>query len=228
MAKEKFWRLVVAGGGLSAFAAHGYDVYGVDIQQRAVEFAQNIFATKGLTGTFVCADIFDYTSVQKFDIIILHDAIEHIPNKESLMLKIRDLLSPGGIVYVAFPPWQMPFGGHQQVAKSKILSNIPYTHLLPRPIFWLIFRLFGESKSAIRYFFELRDTGISIERFEKLVNRTGYNVKDRQLWFINPNYQTKFGLKPRKQSGFITSTPWVRDFVTTTCYLFIVGQCGGA
>ncbi len=209
------------GGSLSVFAERGCRITGVDIHHPSIESARELFARKGLRGEFICTDFFDYDTDERFDLVILHDALEHISDKEHLMLKIKSLLTQTGVVYLGFPAWQMPFGGHQQMACSRLLAHLPYTHLLPRPLFRALFRLFGEEESAVQYYFGLRETGISIERFEKLVSRTGYKIRHRQLWFINPNYQVKFGLKPRKLSPVVARIPYLRDFVTTTCYYLL-------
>lgn len=209
------------GGTLSVFAERGCNVTGVDIQPRAIELAQTFFADRGLDGTFVCANVFDYASPKKYDLVILHDAIEHISEKERLMALLKGFLKPGGVLYIAFPAWQMPFGGHQQMARNRALALIPYTHLLPRPLFRALFRACGENEGAVRDYFSIRDTRITIEGFERLARNTGYGIANRQLWLINPNYRVKFGLKPRKLARPIAATPWVRNFFTTTCYYLL-------
>lgn len=79
------------GGILSVFAEMECKVTGVDIQKRAVDLALGFFADKGLEGTFVCSDIFDYNDAeQPYDLIILHDSLEHIAEKERLMIRLRN------------------------------------------------------------------------------------------------------------------------------------------
>ena len=46
---------------------------------------------------------------------------------------------------------------------------------------------------------EIKDTGISIERFEKIVKQTNYRVINKTHYLINPIYKYKFGWKARKQ-----------------------------
>jgi hypothetical protein len=82
-------------------------------------------------------------------------------------------------------------------------------------------KTFGESEATIKGLFEIKDTGISIERFEYILKRENYKTEKRVFWFINPNYQTKFGLKPRKQIKLITSIPWLRNFFTTAIYYVV-------
>ena len=112
----------------------------------------------------------------------------------------------------------MPFGGHQQVMQSKFLSKLPYFHLLPMFIYKGILKGFKED---VRAFAEVKETGISIERFEKIVDTTGYNVVCKTHYFLNPIYEFKFGWKPKKQNKLISSIPWVRNFFTTCVYYLI-------
>lgn len=98
------------GGILSIFAAKGATVTGIDIHKPSIETAKTLFAERGLKGTFICSDIFDYSDTQPYDLIILHDALEHIPEKERLMLHLKSFLKADGLLYLGFPAWQMPFG----------------------------------------------------------------------------------------------------------------------
>jgi hypothetical protein len=43
----------------------------------------------------------------------------------------------------------------------------------------------------------------------------------RNLYLVNPIYQQKFGLKPRKQFRLVAAIPGFRDFVTTCAYYLI-------
>ena len=134
------------------------------------------------------------------------------------MLHLKSFLKADGLLYLGFPAWQMPFGGHQQMAKNRIIANCPYIHLLPRSLFRFVFRACGEKESTVKCFFEIRDTRITIEGFHKLVTATGLRIVNQRLYFINPNYQVKFGLKPRILSPVIGKIPYVRNFFTTNCY----------
>ena len=42
-----------------------------------------------------------------------------------------------------------------------------------------------------------------------------------ELYLVNPIYRYKFGLTPRRQLPGLRSLPWLRDFVTTTCYYLV-------
>jgi len=156
-----------------------------------------------------------------FDLIILKDAIEHIPDQSKIIGYLKNLLTPGGQVYFGFPPWYMPHGGHQQICNGKMLSMMPYIHLLPRPLYRSLLKAGGEHDSTIQELMEIKDTGISIERFERIVRQQGFTVTRKQHYLINPIYKYKFGLQPRKQWGPVTYIPFFRNFVTTCVYYLV-------
>ncbi|MFN5621523.1 MAG: class I SAM-dependent methyltransferase, partial [Flavobacteriales bacterium] len=157
-----------------------------------------------------------------FDIIIMRDVIEHIHDQEKFMGFVKRFMAPGAAFFLAFPPWYNPFGGHQQICKSKLLSKLPYFHILPAFLYKGILKAFGESDKAIEDLLEIKQTGISLERFERILRKEGYTVSRKTFYFINPNYETKFGLKPRVQSRLITAIPFVRNFTVTAGYYVVV------
>ena len=67
---------------------------------------------------------------------------------------------------------------------------------------------------------EIKETGISIERFEKIAKQN-YSILKQNLFLVNPIYQYKFGLKPRNQAGVIAAIPYVKDFFSTCAYYLI-------
>ena len=156
-----------------------------------------------------------------YDLIVLKDVIEHIPEQEKLLAKLRDFLKPNGHIFFGFPPWQMPFGGHQQVAGNKFLSKLPYYHLLPRSLFMGLLNIFGETKESKLALLEIKDTGISIERFEKISKMNNFSIRLRKFYLINPIYSYKFGLKPREQFSFLSKIPYFRNFVTSCMYYLV-------
>jgi SAM-dependent methyltransferase len=210
-------------GNLKPFVDMGCKATGIDISCSRVELAREFYKDhpnrKNLT--LICEDIYKVNPEKKYDVIIMRDVIEHIPNQEIFLGFVKSFLQPDGKFFLAFPPWQNPFGGHQQICKSKLLSVLPWFHLLPRPLYKFVLKAFGENEGTITALFEIKDTGISIERFERILKRENYKIDKRVFWFINPNYQTKFGLKPRKQTAIIASIPWVRGFFTTAMYYVI-------
>ena len=109
------------GGNLLPFARRACRVTGVDMSELRIRQAQTYFREEGAAAELVCCDILDYDCRgRSFDLIIMHDVVEHVPDKAALLSKLSCMLAPHGVVFVAFPPWQMPFGGHQQIARSRL------------------------------------------------------------------------------------------------------------
>lgn len=157
----------------------------------------------------------------KFDIIILKDVIEHIHDQAKLIDEMKRLLQPNGVIFFGFPPWQMPFGGHQQMCHGKWLSKLPWYHLLPRGLYRYVLKRNGEPVDAL---LEIRDTRISIEKFERIAKKTGYKISLKRHYLFNPIYEYKFGWKAREQFPIIRNIPWLRNFVTTCVYYLITPE----
>ncbi|NCG29743.1 MAG: methyltransferase domain-containing protein [Bacteroidetes bacterium] len=211
-------------GVLKAFTDKGCTCLGIELASNRLETARYFMKDemeKGLI-TFMDKDIHDVDVEneldEKFDLVILKDVIEHIHDQRSFVMRLRDFLKDGGMIFYAFPPWYMPFGGHQQVAKNKFLSKLPYYHLLPLPLYKAFLRSFGETKEKIANLLEIKETGISIERFERVVRDANFEIAGKQHYLFNPIYKFKFGLQPKKQYGFISSIPFIRNFFTTGVY----------
>ncbi|MDE3255038.1 MAG: class I SAM-dependent methyltransferase [Bacteroidota bacterium] len=216
------------GGVLKPFIDSGCLCVGVDLDQIRIDIANEYFANdiSQAKVQFINQDVYEASFVNKFhqyfDVIILKDAIEHIPNQEAFIPHLKQLLAPAGQVFFGFPPWQMPFGGHQQLALNKWTSKLPYYHLLPNFLYKGILRLGGETDGKIGELLEIKSTRISIERFERIIKAAGLTIKNQRHYLINPIYKYKFGLAAREQFSFIKALPFVRNFLTT-CVYYSVG-----
>lgn len=211
-------------GNLKPFVDLGCQVTGIDIACNRIELAKEFYKNHKNRSNLelICKDIYKVKpSDKKFDIIIMRDVIEHIPNQEKFMAFVKDFLKDDGKFFLGFPPWQNPFGGHQQICKNKYLSKLPFFHLFPTRIYTSVLKAFGESEETIAGLIEIKETGISIERFERILKHENYTINKRIFYFINPNYETKFGLKPRKQIKPINAIPWLRNFLTTAMYYVV-------
>ena len=214
------------GGNLKPFLDLGCICTGVDFSTPKIEKGKAYFSThpNAANINLISDDIYKIKEFQaKFDLIIVRDVIEHIHDQDKFLGLMKTLMTANGVAFFAFPPWQNPFGGHQQICENKILSALPYYHLLPVPLYKAILKLFGEKDGKIGSLLEIKETGISLERFEKLVAKNGYKQLQRTLYFINPNYEIKFGLKPRVLSG-VFAIPYLRNFMTTCGYYLITIQ----
>lgn len=211
------------GGNLLPFSLMGCHTIGIDISVKRIADAGNFFTQHGAHGKFIVSDILSPECLPsaKYDIILCHDVIEHIGQKKLLLRHMHSLLKPSGIIFMSFPAWQMPFGGHQQICHNCIASRLPYFHLLPTLLYRKILAAFGESNDCISELINIKSSRMSIEMFEKLVRCCGLNIIDRQLWFINPHYKVKFGLRPTKLPRLLSSIPYLRNYLSTSCFYIL-------
>lgn len=214
------------GGNLLPFAELKASVLGVDMSGERIKQAEAFFQNSGTEGTFRCVDFLMMplpSSTELFDIILVHDVIEHIePHlKKDFISRIKLFLKEEGIIFFRFPAWHMPFGGHQQICRSSICSKVPFTHLLPTVLYKKYLSVFNESNSCIEELLSIKRSRMTIEKFETLCRRLGYKVLDRTLWFINPHYEVKFNLPSIKLNRVFTYLYYLRNYLSTSCFYII-------
>ena len=173
------------GGNLVPFARIGCRVTGIDLSENRIRQARQFFQEERLPATFIASDIFQIIQLEEaFDIILIHDVIEHISEKYRLLEHIKRFLTPGGLLFISFPPWQMPFGGHQQICRNKYVSRLPFIHLLPAGIYSSLLHHFGESQARIDELLDIRKCRTSIELFEKLLCTSHYRFDTASAQFF--------------------------------------------
>ncbi len=212
------------GGNLKPFLDMGCSrVVGVDLTKSKIDNAIKYYADHSHVNNieFLLDDIYKVEDIGKFDLIIMRDVLEHIHDQERFMAYVKRFLKPEGLFYLGFPPWVNPFGGHQQMCKSKVLSKLPFFHILPFWLYRFILKLFGENETTISSLIEVKTTAISINRFEKILKLAGYKKEKRTFYFINPNYEVKFSIKPRKLNRILSGVPYLREFFITTNYYLL-------
>lgn len=189
------------GGVLLPFVQRGASVVGVDLAAQRVENARQLLAEHIETGQAVFhvqnvyEDAFAERYAGAFDLILLKDTIEHIPEQEKFIPYLKQFLKQEGKIFFGFPPWYMPFGGHQQICSNKVLGLLPYYHLLPRPLYRGILKLGNESERTIEDLMEIKDTGISLDRFERIMRKDAWQIEARTIFLFNPIYRYKLDRK---------------------------------
>lgn len=212
------------GGVLKAFVDRDCVGVGVELDELRLINAREWLADDIAVGkiSFISKDIYlvdPHTELNGlFDIIVLKDVIEHIHDQPKLIAWMKTFLKPTGVIFFGFPPWQMPFGGHQQMNSNKWLSKLPYYHLLPRSLYkWLL----QKGNGPVAELLEVRDTRISIEKFERIAKETGYTIIHKLHFLVNPIYEWKFGWKAKAQFKLIEAVPYLRNYFTTCVYYLI-------
>lgn len=213
-------------GVLKAFIDKGNIGTGVELSSSRYEIAKLFLKQELEDGRFfiINKNIYDISDPLQefgslFDVIVLKDVIEHIPDQPKFINQLKLFLKPQGVIFFAYPPWWMPFGGHQQLCVTKLLEKLPWFHLFPSFFYKFILKSFGESEATINELLSIKSTGITIETLHNILKKEQFEVVSEQFWFINPIYRMKFGLKSRLLPDLLASIPYLRNFYTTTHYI---------
>lgn len=222
-------------GVLKAFLDKGYKGVGIELNPRRAEWACTFLEEDINSGCahIVNKNIYDIEDPEKelgslFDLIVLKDVIEHIPDQNRFISSLYTFLKPGGLVFFAYPPWYMPFGGHQQICNHRLLRILPWIHLLPSGMYRALLSFFGESEGVIRELMEIKDTGVTIEKIKSMIRANSFNIISEFYWWTNPIYQYKFGIKPRRLWRLLSLLPYVRNVYTTAHYVLFRAPSGSS
>ncbi len=219
------------GGNLLPFSELGCTVYGLDIDTVKIENANKFYPKYNKTNAeakFECLNFIDAekpsSEEERYDIVLIHDVIEHIePSfKATFIDNAKSYLKKDGLMFIAFPVWQMPYGGHQQICTTK-LTQLPFIHLLPTCIYNWLLKTMKEDDNRRNELLSIVRCQMTPEKMFKLTKEIGFEVKDQLFWFINPHYKQKFGLKPRKMWKWLASIPYVRNPFATSMWVLIGG-----
>lgn len=214
------------GGNLLPFAELGCYVKGIDISQTRIEQARTFFKELNVDADFLCENFISTHKPQlvedRFDIVLIHDVIEHIEpqHKVEFIDNLKPFLRHNAVVFFGFPAWHNPFGGHQQITQG-VASKLPFIHILPNPIYRGLLKLSNVPQNAIDELMSIKRSRMPIEKFEKLISTKGFSIINRLLWFINPHYKQKFGLKPRQVWKWASYIPYFRNYYTTSAFYLI-------
>ncbi|MEO7046912.1 MAG: class I SAM-dependent methyltransferase [Ferruginibacter sp.] len=121
---DKKIRILEVGSGLGyltyAIRQNGYDITGLDISDNAVTKAKNAFGDY-----YVCQDVYQFAknNITKFDIVILTEVIEHVPNPNNFIEILTSMLRKDGKLIITTP--------NKSVFSSKDLweTELPPVHL---------------------------------------------------------------------------------------------------
>lgn len=100
---------------------HGYDMYGIDLDEPSIELGQQIFRDNGLDAERLMAKNLDQFPDDHFDYIIATEVIEHIEKADidPIMELIKQKTKPDGILIITVPNG---YGHHE-------IGEVFWTHL---------------------------------------------------------------------------------------------------
>ncbi len=119
------------GGGIAVSCAEETAfAVGIDISNRFGEAGMRMAREKGLENvSFLQADgtSLPFQNCQ-FDLVLSHSVIEHVDSAEAYLHECYRVLQPGGVLFLATPPYYSFAGAHL----ARLRVPIPYHLLLPR------------------------------------------------------------------------------------------------
>ncbi len=193
------------GGVLTAFVQAGASkALGTDIEKGRLDKGAEILRSLSTTVNENLADRITFTAhdvlfdeprqewLHGFDLVILRDVIEHLENPLLALTNIQRLLKPGGYVFVEFPPYRSPFGGHQHLLRNT-WGRLPYMHLLPDVLFQPM-TVSGWHPVDIEEVRRLRSVALSPRKFLNAAQNAGYTVCHDRYYLLRPVFKMKFGL----------------------------------
>lgn len=148
-----------------------------------------------------------------FDLVLMHDVLEHIPDYEGAVAAVATALRLGGHLFVSFPPYYSYFGGHQHLARG-FARSVPFLHVLPRRAFFRIARPaaneYMTAEGSHEDMVSVRDTKLTLGRAERAFRHAGLRIVERDLFFMRPEYTVRYGIKTRR-AGVVGRLPLVRE-----------------
>ncbi|MCF8241920.1 MAG: class I SAM-dependent methyltransferase [Melioribacteraceae bacterium] len=200
------------GGFVKVLHERGMSIKGLELEQSRVDIAKE----KAPELDIIQADITDPKIGEKiphqYDLIVMRDVIEHIPNRDAAFKNLNSLLADNGFLFITFPPRFSGFAGHQQNGKS-IFRYIPFLHLLPVFIIRFLGKSFDESEKLIEHVIDNYKIGLSLHKFENYVNKYSFEFAFKDLFLFRPIYKIRFGVSPVK----VPSIPRLREFIAFGC-----------
>lgn len=211
--KKKVLEVGCAEGGLlESLQEIGMQVVGVELSPERAETA----IKKNSNLKILVGDITDSKLPEKlsetFDIIIIREVIEHVPDKKTAFYNLGKLLNNNGFLFISFPPKRSPFAGHQQIGKS-FLKAIPYLHILPKLVLKPTAKLLGEDDGYIDEIKLHYSTGCTIHEFEFQCLLQNFITIKKDLFLFRPIYALRFGLPTIK----LPRIPILKEYISFGC-----------
>jgi len=148
-------------------------VVGLDSNAECLSEARKLAAQVGLADRVRFIDHLDDSFLNRFEVIISKDSMEHYPDPSLALHQMQRVLKKDGILFITFgPPWLAPYGGHMH-----FFTKLPWVHLLFTEATVLKVRARFRSDGARRY--QDVEGGLNkmtVAKFERLVSQSRLKV----------------------------------------------------
>jgi SAM-dependent methyltransferase len=205
------------GGMTLALATLGAQlVTGIDVTPRGIVTAVTNSKRLQLNTRvqFICTDVHSWVPQTKYDVVLSHEALEHIQEPEKFLSRLRTLVKPAGVVVLAFGPlFRCPFGDHMD---GFFRIPIPWRGVLfsEQAILRLRRERFRPTDTATRY--QDITGGLNLMRYSEFLKCATYLGWTFEFLSVNPQLK-KFKLI-YSLSNALSGTPHVQDYVAGSVY----------
>jgi SAM-dependent methyltransferase len=155
-----------------------------------------------------------------FDLIVLRDVLEHMPNAAAALKQAASLLAPDGLIFASFAPFWSPFGGHQHNGAG-FFAHVPWLQALPEAWFRRLLRLEGNSyKSGQALADDMESvlrTRLTLRRFRRMLPGAGLRLDRFDRYLIRPDFRVKFG----SPAVAFPAIPWLDEVACTGVEAFL-------
>jgi SAM-dependent methyltransferase len=174
----------------------------------------------------VPADILEVNVSYKFDLILLRDVLEHTPDPVAILEKARTCLGHGGRIFVSFPPYYSPFGGHQHEAGNAI-RFVPFIHYLPDVLFCALSRFrdtpYMSAESTRADVRSVRQARLTLSKAERAFERAGLRIETQEFFLFRPEFYVRYGLSSWN-IPLLHRVPVVREITTLGAYYLLAAK----
>lgn len=166
------------------FAEQGFDVYGIDVSDKAIEIAKAWLAEKGLKAHLKVGDIEKLTFEDRyFDVVVSNEVLDHVlfSKAKKAMREIRRVLANCGCIYITLRSTEdSEYGRGEEVDRNTFVLQEGY------------------EKGLIQHFFDL-------EELQELL--AGFKIFDIEI------YEQKFPDMYTIDKAFLQSSKGIRKHI---------------
>lgn len=177
----------------------GWEAWGVEPSRFASSYARETLGLNVITGTLDGAELPE----GHFDAVVLGDVIEHLPEPGEALERIRRLLAPGGVLYLALPDagsavagalgarWWSVLPTHVQYFTRRSLAELLTRHRYA--VEWIGTAPKGFS---VRYYLERLEGYSAPVASAAVAAAEGVRLADRLVW---PDFRDRMGVVARRR-----------------------------
>jgi 2-polyprenyl-3-methyl-5-hydroxy-6-metoxy-1,4-benzoquinol methylase len=184
-------------------------VVGVDIQQRRIEAGRELLRQLQLDSRITLHTAVTSEMRESFDVVASLDCVEHFPDPLASLSEMKEVLKPGGRMFVTFGPvWYSAYGPHQHE-----FTRAPWLHLLFSEEVVMKVRGIVMNEPGTRTYAQRWLNRMSVKRFEGLLR--ALDMEQESI-----SYDCSLGL------SILSKVPGVRELAVNNISC-VLRKCAG-